>query len=124
MGELFHTYTFRWEGQTPQWETWLKQIFNRQSQKFKLNYSHSSILWNTDFEEYRPWHASKNNARVWELPRLIENWGDMQKAILDIENSDVYEIAYQLTNSDTKSSLICITSTTFYVDSIPGHTIG
>ena len=51
-GNVFHSYTFRWEGQTrPHWETWLRQVFNRQSQKFKLNYSHSSILWHTENKE-------------------------------------------------------------------------
>ena len=123
-GEKQSTYTFRWENQAaPQWARILPSIVNRQAARFKINYSHSFLLFNRDTKEYRYFHASNNNARVLDAPVLINNPNDFDQFIKHVAGDDTLWQALRH-RPDTKWTVSAIVSTTFYVDKIRDHPIG
>ncbi|GFO12807.1 Zinc finger protein 546-like [Plakobranchus ocellatus] len=117
-------YTFRWVSQTvPCWEQWLRSVFCRQEKRFKLNLSHSFVLFNREEKEFRFFHASKNNARVWDKPKTISRFRDIGEIVKDLKAVDTLEYARQQ-RPNTKWNVHSIASTTFYVDKLPDFPIG
>ena len=117
-------YTFRWLAETePCWEQWLRSVFRRQEKRFKLNLSHSFILFNREENEFRFFHASKNNARVWDKPRMISRFRDINSIIEDLKAVDTLEYAKQQ-RPNTKWTVHSVASTTFFVDLLPDFPIG
>ncbi|GFN90296.1 Zinc finger protein 546-like [Plakobranchus ocellatus] len=117
-------YTFRWVLQTvPCWEQWLSSVFCRQEKRFKLNLSHSFVLFNREEKEFRFFHASKNNARVWDKPKTISRFRDIGEIVKDLKAVDTLEYARQQ-RPNTKWTVHSIASKTFYVDKLPDLPIG
>ncbi|RUS83075.1 hypothetical protein EGW08_009161 [Elysia chlorotica] len=117
-------YTFRWLRETePCWEQWLRSVFGRQEKRFKLNLSHSFILYNREENEFRFFHASKNNARVWDKPKTVSRFRDVNAIIEELKAVDTLEYVKQQ-RPNTKWTVHAVASTTFYVDSLPDFPIG
>ncbi|GFO22473.1 Zinc finger protein 546-like [Plakobranchus ocellatus] len=117
-------YTFRWDSQTkPSWQQWLRSVFSRQEKRFKLNLSQSFVLYNREADEFRFFHASKNNARVWDKPKTICRFQDINMIVDDLKAVDTLEYARQQ-RLNTKWTVHSVTSTTFYVDKLPDFRIG
>ncbi|GFN95224.1 hypothetical protein PoB_002173000 [Plakobranchus ocellatus] len=117
-------YPFRWDSQTePSWEQWLSSVFSRQEKRFKFNISHSFVLYNREADEFRFFHASKNNARVWDKPKTICRFRDINMIVGDLKAVDTLEYARQQ-RPNTKWTVHSVTSTTFYVDKLPDLPIG
>ncbi|GFR66083.1 zinc finger protein 546-like [Elysia marginata] len=116
-------YTFRWESQTePSWKQWLRSVFSRQEKRFKLNLSHSFVLFNREADEFRFFHASKNNARVWDKPKTICRFRDISSIVDDLKAVDTLEYVRQQ-RPNTKWTVHGVASTTFYVDKLPDFPI-
>ena len=123
-GKTHHSYTFRWVTQNnPDWGVWLRKVFLRQSGRFKLNVAHSSILYNSELEDYKFFHASFNNENIWHRQRLIKNWEDMEAVAEELHNYDVLEQLFRQRNN-TKSVVRRLCSTTFFVTVLPSHPLG
>ena len=123
-GPRHRSYTFRWTTQTnPDWGDWLRKVFLRQNGRFKLNVAHSSILYNSELDGYKFFHASFNNETIWSHPRLIKNWEDMEAVAEELHNYDVLEQVFRQRH-DTKSIVRKLCSTSIYVTVLPSHPLG
>lgn len=107
----------------PDWRSALNTVFERQAHPFKINLSHSYILQHSETGAYRFFHASQNNARALDFPRLISNRHDFEVFLSELENQDVLEYARHQ-RPDSKWSVRNVVSTSFYINPIWGFTIG
>ena len=98
-------------------------IFRSQRQAFKVNFSYGFVLRHTETGEYRYFHASQNNARLLDVPRLVRNQEDFSKLLEDIRQEDVLEFT-RLQRPDTKWTVHIVTNLTVYVNPIHDHPIG
>ncbi|GFO22440.1 Zinc finger protein 546-like [Plakobranchus ocellatus] len=123
-GPYHSHYTFRWDSQTePSWEQWLRSVFSRQEKRFKLNLSHSFVQYNREADEFRFFYASKNNSRVWDKPKILCRFRDINMIVDDLKAVDTLEYARQQ-RSNTKWIVHSVTFTTFYVEKLPDFPIG
>ena len=120
------TYTFSHppsEQHPVDWKTLLDPLFSQQTKRFKINYSHHTVLRHRETNELRFHHASVNNATVLEFPELIENDADFDCFISDLNETEPLTIA-SLSRPDTKYSVEAVPATSFYVYHIIDHPIG
>jgi uncharacterized C2H2 Zn-finger protein len=89
-------------------------IFTPQTKRFKINYSHHTILKHKETGEYRFFHSSNNNACVLELPKLIHNRQDFKDFLHHLNNADILNYA-QHTRPNTKYAVEVIPATTFFL---------
>jgi uncharacterized C2H2 Zn-finger protein len=89
-------------------------IFTPQTKRFKINYSHHTILKHKETGEYRFFHSSNNNACVLELPKLIHNRQDFKEFLDHLNNADILNYA-QHTRPNTKYMVEVIPATTFFL---------
>ena len=124
-GKLHSYYNILWKKDDTDrdWSQKLDEIFNRQTKRFKINYSHSFILYNRELERYRFYHSSNNVGRVLEQPVLINNIYDFRSFKEKITQHDMWDYARNH-RPDTKWSVMKITSTTFFIDPIKDSPIG
>ena len=121
---ISRTYTFRWETPThPDWESLLIPVALRQTTRFKLNYSHSFILYHKETKQYRFFHASENNHSVWKEPKIIAHMQDMREVISTMYRDDLLDYVRQQ-RPDTKWVVHAIVSTSFYLALLPDFPIG
>ena len=107
----------------PSWRPALNTLFERQIHPFKINFSHSYILQHNETGAYRFFHASQNNARALDFPRLISTRRDLESFLSELENQDILQYAQQQ-RPDSKWSVRNVVSTSFYINPIWGFTIG
>ena len=123
-GPKIRSYTFRWLTQAnPDWRDWFRKVFARQDGRFRINIAHSSILYNSQFDDYKFFHASHNNENIWKNPKLIKNWQDMEAVIEELENFDVLEQVFRQRH-DTKSVVRRLCSTSIFIWLLPSHPLG
>ena len=117
-------FNLRWQSfLAPNWSESLNPIFLQQKRRFKINFSHSFILYNQEQDQYRFFHACQNNARGLDYPVLINNQGDFENFLKVLENQDILEQARQQ-RPDSKWSVFSVVSTSFYINPLPNHPIG
>ena len=117
-------FNLRWQSfLAPNWGESLNPIFLQQKRRFKINFSHSFILYNQEQDQYRFYHTWQNNARGLEYPVFINNQVDFENFIKMLANQDVLEQARQQ-RPDSKWSVFSIVSTSFYINLLLNHPIG
>ena len=118
-------YNLRWSrpNHTPDWEETLMPIFHAQNKHFKINLSHSFILQHRESQKVRFFHASQNNARVFDHPRIINNQKDFYYFLSDLQETDIVEHAKQH-RPDSKWGVHSVTSTSFYINPLHDFPIG
>lgn len=118
-------YNIRWESQNvdQNWDEILMEIFNRQTSRFKINFSHSFILYNKEMDRLRFYHASNNVGRVLQFPKTINDIHDFSEFKKQINHQDMLLYAKQY-RPDSKWTVLVICSTTFFIDTISDHPIG
>ena len=119
----YHNIRWRSQSEYENFPTILEQIFNRQKKYFKINISHSFILYNADLKRYRFYHPSNNTGRILMEPQLINNYKAMQRFGKKITTIDILRYA-QNHRDNTKWKVVLITGTTFYIDIMKQFTIG
>jgi hypothetical protein len=72
-------------------------IFNTQTKRFKINYSHHLILKHKITGKYRFFHASLKISNILDRPVLISNPYDFADFVEQLNNSDILD--YALCNS-------------------------
>ena len=124
-GKLHAYYNILWKRRDTdiEWSKKLDEIFNRQTRRFKINFSHSFILYSKEFDRYRFYHSSNNVGRVLEQPKVINNINDFQLFKKTITQYDMWDYARNY-RPDTKWAVVKITSTTFFIDPIKDSPIG
>ncbi|KAL8569285.1 hypothetical protein ACOMHN_029906 [Nucella lapillus] len=122
-GKRESMYNIKWELGLPEWDDKLREIFGRQQKRFKINFSHSFVLHHRDNDKYCFFHASKNNARVFDVPRLINNPTDFERFLQDFHDTDVLGHAKQH-RPDSKWTVRDIAATSFYINPLPDFPIG
>jgi hypothetical protein len=105
------------------WYTKLDELFTTQTKRFKINYSHHTILKEKHSDTLRFFHASSNNASVLDVPKLINNRQDFNSFIDDLTNSDILEFA-QHNRPNTKYTVETIPATSFYIYHLNEFPIG
>ena len=97
-----------------------KDIFEEQANTFKMNASFGFILRNMDSEEFRYFHASNNEGKLFEEPHLIRNKEDFNQALEELKHEDILEwVKQQRPNS--KWVVVSITNLTVYVTKVLNH---
>ena len=105
-------------------ETPLKNVFQEQTNAFKINLSYGFILRNKNTGQYKYYHPSCNCCgRYLDEPSLITNSKDFDKFLERIRETDVLQWAI---NQRPDSAWVCelVTNVTFFVNRIIDHPIG
>ena len=105
-------------------ETPLKDVFQEQTNAFKINLSYGFILRNKNTGQYKYYHPSCNCCgRYLDEPSLITNSKDFDKFLERIRETDVLQWAI---NQRPDSAWVCelVTNVTFFVNRIIEHPIG
>ena len=115
----------RWRDQNPpNWHERLNTVFEQQTRSFKINFSHSFILFNKEQGEYRFFHACQNNTRALDFPFLVCNKDDFERFIKEeLDRQDILEFA-RTHRPDSKWTVFCVVSTSFYINPINNVPIG
>ena len=85
---------------------------------FKFNAGLSFILVNTETDMMRFYHASYNNADIFERPVLIRNQRDWERALDIIYGSDLLEQAHKNKNKNLEYYTIFSLSALFLIFSL------
>ena len=105
-------------------ETPLKNMFQEQTNAFKINLSYGFILRNKNTGRYKYYHSSCNCCgRYLDEPSLITNSKDFDDFLERIRETDVLQWAI---NQRPDSAWVCelVTNVTFFVNRIIDHPIG
>jgi hypothetical protein len=105
------------------WSALLDSIFTRQTKRFKINYSHHTILRHRETHDLRFFHASANNSCVLTVPTLINNRKDFDAFLSHLHESDILNIAHN-NRPNTKYVVESIPATSFYIYHIQEYPIG
>ena len=81
------------------------------------------MLYHREDEKYRFYHASQNNAGVFDAPRQINNQEDFVSFSSEMKNMDVLEQAKQQ-RPDSKWTVHSVTATSFYINPLTEYPIG
>ena len=102
----------------------LRNVFQEQTNAFKINLSYGFVLRNKNTGQYKYYHPSCNCCgRYLDEPSLITNSKDFDKFLERIRETDVLQWAI---NQRPDSSWVCelVTNVTFFVNRIIDHPIG
>ena len=105
-------------------ETPLKNMFQEQTNAFKINLSYGFVLMNKNTGRYKYYHSScKCCGRYLDEPSLITNSKDFDDFLERIRETDVLQWAI---NQRPDSAWVCelVTNVTFFVNRIIDHPIG
>ena len=105
-------------------ETPLKNVFQEQTNAFKINLSYGFILRNKNTGQYKYYHPSCNCCgRYLDEPSLITNSKDFDKFLERIRETDVLQSSI---NQRPDSAWVCelVPNVTFFVNRIIDHPIG
>ena len=105
-------------------ETPLRNVFQEQTNAFKINLSYAFVLRNKNTDRYRYYHASCNCCgRYLDEPSLVVNSKDFDEFLVRIREADVLQWAI---NQRPDSAWDCelVTNATFFVNRIIDHPIG
>ena len=124
-GPICRMYNFRWtsEDQVPEWKNEMLQIFDRQTKRFKINFSHSLALYNKEDDKLRFFHSCANNARLFDFPMTVSNKDDLNKVVKELKNFDHLKYTMEA-RPDTKWVSHAILATTAYVTPIEDYPLG
>ncbi|KAL9961202.1 hypothetical protein ACROYT_G030103 [Oculina patagonica] len=103
--------------------THLDEIFEDQSNVFKLNIAFGFILRNNETNELQYYYASRNNNLLFESPFQIATAAELQQVRQTLEDIDILEFVRQQRPS-SKWVVDTVTNITFYITKIRGHPIG
>ena len=127
IGKTVDTYNIQWiinpVNSPPDWSQALWNLFEKQRNKFKLNYSHSFILKDKDLKKYRYFHSSYSNNLALPENILIKNYKDMKNFIESLQDTDYLETVRQ-EKPESNQTVEMIASTTFYVSKISKRVLG
>jgi G:T-mismatch repair DNA endonuclease (very short patch repair protein) len=98
-------------------------IFRSQTKAFKINFSYGFVLRHVETSELRYFHASQNNARLLDVPRLVRNKEDFTNVLEDIHQEDILQFVH-LQRENTKWTVHIVTNLCVYVNPIKDHPIG
>ena len=99
------------------------EIFEMQSVKFKLQMSFGFVMRNIENNELQYYHASANNAGLFDAPILIQSRDDLVQIRDRIDGEDVFEFVRRQ-RPNTKWQLSMITNVGFYVYKLIDNPIG
>ena len=102
----------------------LRNVFQEQTNAFKINLSYGFVLRNKNTGQYKYYHPSCNCCgRYLDEPSLITNSKDFDKFLERIRETDVLQWAI---NQRPDSAWVCelVTNVTFFVNRIIDHPIG
>ena len=102
----------------------LSNVFQEQTNAFKINLSYGFVLRNKNTGQYKYYHPSCNCCgRYLDEPSLITNSKDFDKFLERIRETDVLQWAI---NQRPDSAWVCelVTNVTFFVNRIIDHPIG
>ncbi|BFZ20032.1 hypothetical protein BsWGS_23071 [Bradybaena similaris] len=125
-GPRFSTFTFfhpPTEDYSPDFRSLLMPVFEKQTCRFKVNFSHHLILRHSETNTLRFFHASMNNASVLKTPVLINHQPDFESFLTTVHESDPLSFAL-LSRPDTKWVVESVPSTSFYFYHLTDHPIG
>jgi transposase-like protein len=105
------------------WSALLTDVFTRQTKRFKINYSHHTILRHRETHDLRFFHASSNNSCVLTVPKLINNRKDFDAFLSHLHESDILNFT-QHNRPNTKYVVEAIPATSFYFYHIHYFPIG
>ena len=103
--------------------TLVDTIFNTQTKRFKINYSHNLILRHKDTQELRFFHASVNNGKVLDTPLLINNRTDFDRFLETLRNTSLLDTALH-NRPNTEYTVEAIPATSFYIYHLNSFSIG
>ncbi|BFZ06709.1 hypothetical protein BsWGS_09748 [Bradybaena similaris] len=105
------------------WSSLLAPILEKQTARFKINYSHHLVLRQQETKELRFYHASYNNACVLEKPVLIGNKSDFAAFVDELKQTEPLSIAF-LVRENTKWQLESLAATSFFLYHLNEFPIG
>ena len=101
----------------------LWDIFESQKNAFKINFSYGFVLIHNETSDLRYYHASQNNARLFDMPKLVRNKDDFKEVLEAIAKEDILEYVRQQ-RPDTKWVVHIVTNLAVYINKIYEHPIG
>jgi len=101
----------------------LRQLFENQKTKFKINVSFGGIMRHKETAALRYWHASHGSDRLLDFPRLIRHAEDFEEFLQEIAMNDVVEWA-RLQRPDTKEIVDMMTNAVIFITKIIDSPIG
>ena len=103
--------------------TLVDTIFNTQTKRFKINYSHHLILRHKDTHELRFFHASVNNGKVLDTPLLINNRTDFDRFLETFRDTGLLDTALH-NRPNTEYTIETVPATSFYIYHLNSFSIG
>ena len=101
----------------------LRQLFENQKTKFKINVSFGGIMRHKETSDLRYWHASHGEDRLLYFPRLIRHAEDFEEFLHEIAMNDVVEWT-RLQRPDTKEIVDMMTNAVIFITKIIDSPIG
>jgi len=101
----------------------LRQLFENQTTKFRINLSFGSVMRNKETGDLRYWHASHGSDRLLDNPPTIRNSEDFEEFLETIGTEDVLEWNRQQ-RPDTKEIVDLVTNCVVFITKILDHPIG
>ena len=113
--KLRHVYNIRLEEQNIiSIKEKILEILSMQKEKYKINASFGSLLYNIENKDVRYFHASQNNFLIFEKPREIGNKKDEEQFISDFFESELHDLSL-LKRENTKWRILIICNVTLYI---------
>ncbi len=92
----------------------ITEVLQQQIERYKINVSFGSLLYNIEDNEVRYFHASQNNFLFFEQPKEIGNNKQQKEFIQHLFNKDIHDLSL-LKRENTKWKLLYITNVTIYI---------
>ena len=124
-GRYLSTHTIFWDpvSDSPDWDSDLLSLFEEQTKRFKINFSHSFLLRHKESGKLTFFHASVNNHSALETPRLIQSKQDFLSFLEEINDQDILtHVRKERPNSHYSVEKVMATS--FYVYHLSDFPIG
>ena len=100
----------------------LRQIFENQTTKFRINVSFGFVLRHKETGELRYWYPSHGVDRLLPQPPMIRHAQDFEEFLETLDMEDVLEWCRQQ-KPDSKETVDLVTNCVVFIDKIPNHPI-
>lgn len=119
-GKILDVFNFRIQNQTEDIrEKFLELWHSKQSTRIKVNCSPGFILKHKTTDEYRYYHSSHNNSRLFDKPFLIKSERDVFTFIDKVTSTDILEWV-QKQRPSSSWQVVSVTNVSFYIWKILG----
>ena len=113
--KLRHVYNIRLENQNIiNIKEKIEDILSEQKEKYKINASFGSLLYNIENREVRYFHASQNNFLIFEKPIEINKKSDENDFLEQFFNKEISDLSL-MKRENTKWKLLYICNVTIYL---------